>query len=264
MSKFIVTLSLTAIAAVALTGCQRQKRSEVVVGGHALAVSARLVCPDHQGRLDRVSQAQDGQSCAYSAPNGAEVTLSKAGLAGQSADAALQAREQELAALQPMPATLQQPGKSVVPNQTDGNVTESASSHESSDQTRIDLPGLHIRTDGDNASVRLPGVSINAQGDNAHISTGIGELKNATIDATEGAVRITSNMTDAGNVDQTWMVATDQPGPAGWRTVGYVARGPLTGPLVVATVRSRAEHQHAHSGDGEIEDIRRLVNLSVK
>ena len=38
----------------------------------------------------------------------------------------------------------------------------------------------------------------------------------------------------------------------------------LTGPLVVATVRSRAEHQHAHSGEGEIEDIRRLVNLSVK
>jgi hypothetical protein len=260
MSKVVLTLSLMAVAVASLTACQRQKRAEIVVGGHALVVSARLVCPEHQGRLDRIAQTPDGLSCRYSAPNGAEVVLSKTRLDGRPVDEVLQATERDLAALLPTPPSLQQPGKSVVSNQ----VASEAGDHDSSENTRIDLPGLHIQTEGDNASVRLPGVNINARGDNAHISTGIGELKNATIDATDGAVRITSNMTDAGNADQTWMIATDAAGAAGWRTVGYVARGPLTGPLVLATVRSRAEHQHAHSGNGDIEDIRRLVNLSVK
>ena len=77
-------------------------------------------------------------------------------------------------------------------------------------------------------------------------------------------MRITSNMTDAANLDQTWMVATDAPGPAGWRSVGYVARGPLSGPLVVATVRSRAEHHHAHGNDVEFDDVRHLVGLSLR
>jgi hypothetical protein len=260
MSKVVLTLSLVTVVAVSLTACQRQKRAEIVVGGHPLVVSARLVCPEHQGRLQRVAEAADGLSCRYSAPNGGEVLLSRTGLDGRSAVDLLQATERELAALLPTPPSLQQPGKSVVSNQ----VVSERPDNDTSDNTRIDLPGLHIQTEGDNASVRLPGVSINARGDNAHISTGIGELKNATIDATDGAVRITSNMTDAGNADQTWMIATDAAGPAGWRAVGYVARGPLTGPLVLATVRSRAEHQHAHSGNGDVEDIRRLVNLSLK
>lgn len=260
MSKVTHTLAVTVLAALSLTACHRQKRSEVVVGGHPLVVSARLVCPEHQGRLSRVSEAPDGRSCAYSGPDGEVVTLGKVALGGGTPRSVLQAQEHDLAALLPTPPALQRPDNSIASNQADaGGATE-----DGSEGTRIDLPGLHIHTDGDRASVRLPGVNIHANGDNAHISTGIGELKNATIDAQDGAVRITSNMTDAGNVDQTWMVATDQAGPAGWRFVGYAARGPVAGPLVVATFRSRAEHAHAHSGDGQMEDIRRLVSLSAR
>jgi len=260
MSKVLVTLALAAVAASTLTACQKQKRAEIVVGGHPLVVSAHLVCPEHQGRLARVSQAPDGLACVYSAPNGAEITLSRAPLGGRRVGELLQATERDLAVLLPTPPALEQAGQSVVSNQ----VGPDGAGQDGSDNTRIDLPGLHIQTQGDNASVRLPGVSINARGDKAHISTGFGELKNATIDATDGAVRITSNMTDAGNVDQTWMIATDAAGPAGWRTVGYVARGPLAGPVVLATLRSRAEHQGAHSGNGDIDDIRRLATLSLK
>ena len=259
MSKVILTLSLAALTAVSLTACHRHRRSEVVIGGHQLVVSAQLACPDHQGRLNRVSQAADGQSCTYTGSDGEEVTLTRTMTDGRSAQDLLQAREHELAALVPTPPALSQSGISIASNQTAAD----GSDHET-DHTQIDLPGLHILTDGDRASVRLPGVNINAAGNNAHISTGFGELKNATIDATDGAVRITSNMTDAANLDQTWMMATDAPGPAGWRSVGYVARGPLSGPLVVATVRSRAEHHHAHGNDVEFDDVRHLVSLSVR
>ncbi len=258
MSKVILFLSVTVLAALSLTACQRHRRSEVVVGGHALAATARLVCPDHQGPLTRVALAPDGQACTYSGPDGEEVSLVKVGLAGTTSQSVLQAREHELAALLPAPPALQRSDNSIASDQAGGG----GSRRDDAEGTRIDLPGLHIHTDGDRASVRLPGVNINANGDNAHISTGMGELKNATIDAQDGAVRITSNMTDAENLDQTWLVATDKTGPAGWRFVGYAARGPLSGPLVVATFRSRAEH--AHSGDRQMEDIRHLVSLSLK
>ena len=266
MSKLTLTVVLVAATAVGLGGCQRQKRADVVIGGHRLEVGERLVCPEHQGRLDRVSQSSDGQACGYSGPDGSEITLSRLPVSGRSPSDALKDVQRDLASLVPTPPTLGQMGKSPDGGETakDTVHVEGTDGHDSPDHARIDLPGLHIHTDGDNASVKLPGVTINAQGDNAHISTGIGELKNATIDAADGAVRITSDMTDAGNVDETWVVATDAPGAAGWRSVGYVARGPVSGPLVVARMRSRTEHHHDHAGGWELDDVRRLVGLSLK
>jgi hypothetical protein len=262
MSRPGLIVTSIVLAAVGLAACQRQKRSEVVVGGHRLAVAERLSCPDRQGRLERVSQAADGQSCVYSGPGEAHVTLFRVSLAGRSAANVLQDTRAELSGLLPAPPALTQPDESIASDAiSSGQHGMSGSGRE---QTRIDLPGLHIHTDGDRASVVLPGVNINAQGENAHISTGLGELKNATIDAVDGAVRITSDMTDAGNVDQSWMIATDKTGAAGWRSVGYVARGPLAGPLVVARLQSRSEHQHDHGSGAEIEDIRRLVGQSLK
>jgi hypothetical protein len=258
-----LVLTCILVSAVGLAACQRQKRSEVVVGGHRLAVAERLSCPERQGRLERVSQASDGQSCVYSGPGETHVTVFRVALAGRSAANVLQDTRLELGGLVPTPPSLTHPGESIGSEESTAG-QHGASGTDGHEQTRIDLPGLHIHTDGDKASVILPGVNINAEGEKAHISTGIGELKNATIDAVDGAVRITSDMTDAGNVDQSWMVATDKPGAAGWRSVGYVARGPLAGPLVVARMQSRSERHHDHGSGLEIEDIRRLVGQSLK
>ena len=207
MSKVILTLSLAALTAVSLTACHRHRRSEVVIGGHQLVVSAQLACPDHQGRLNRVSQAADGQSCTYTGSDGEEVTLTRTMTDGRSAQDLLQAREHELAALVPTPPALSQSGISIASNQTAAD----GSDHET-DHTQIDLPGLHILTDGDRASVRLPGVNINAAGNNAHISTGFGELKNATIDATDGAVRASRRASS-----RSWVIVSRMPPSAAWR-----------------------------------------------
>jgi hypothetical protein len=45
---------------------------------------------------------------------------------------------------------------------------------------------------------------------------------------------------------------------SGWRVVGYEARGPVGGPLVVATVRSRDSNR-----ERAFEDARALVALNA-
>ena len=55
-----------------------------------------------------------------------------------------------------------------------------------------------------------------------------------------------------------WILTDNRSSESGWRVVGYEARGPVGGPLVVATVRSR-------DGDREraLEDARALVTLNA-
>jgi len=72
-------------------------------------------------------------------------------------------------------------------------------------------------------------------------------------------------MTDAANVDMTWYVVAKAAGPKGDHMVGYYARGPKSGPLVVAQMHSKSEHQkgspsNLFGGD----DVHRLVGLSLK
>ena len=50
----------------------------------------------------------------------------------------------------------------------------------------------------------------------------------------------------------------DFPAPGGLRMVGYQARGPQTGPLVVATVRSKDRES-----DGLMDDAEALVELNA-
>ena len=55
----------------------------------ALAVPARLQCPEEEGALRRVSAAPDGSSCDYQGREGSDVTLRLMPLAGAAPDAAL-------------------------------------------------------------------------------------------------------------------------------------------------------------------------------
>lgn len=260
MKASFFVIGLIGITALSLAGCQRHKRSDVVVGGHVLAVSDRLVCPDRQGAFQRTAEATDGQSCAYTGPDDERLELKRLALTGLSAADRLSSLRAELSTIVPLPERAAAPSGE--------RMTVEAKSSEGGDHddhANIDLPGLHVKTDGDKAMVNLPGIHINAEGDVAHISTNIGALKNAKIDANDDGAKIEADMTDSANVDMTWYVVAKAAGPKGDHMVGYYARGPKTGPLVVAQMRSKSEHQNGSPSNllgGD--DVHKLVSLSLK
>jgi hypothetical protein len=255
MKAQVFVLGMIGVTALILTGCQRQKRADVVVGGHVLTVSARLVCPERQGAFRRTAEAADGQTCDYVGPQDEGVQLKRLSLNGASAADRLGGLRGELSALVPLPA----------PSGGDRIAISKSSDGGDEDRADINLPGLSVKADGDKATVNLPGIHINAEGDAAHISTKIGALKNAKIDANEDGAQVAADMTDAANVDMTWFVVGKAAGPNGDHMAGYYARGPKTGPLVVALIRSKTRHQQGApfnllGGD----DVHKLVGLSLK
>ena len=260
MKAKVLVIGMIGVTALAVAGCQRQKRADVVVGGHALVVSERLTCPESSGAFHRTAQAADGQSCDYVGPDGEQLQLKRLALNGTSAEDRLASLRNELAAVVPMPAR---------PAPSGDNTTGASKSWEDKDKDNdhadINLPGLHVKADGDKATVNLPGIHINAEGDVAHISTKIGVLKNAKIDANDDGAQIQADMTDAANVDMTWFIVGKAAGPNGDHMVGYYARGPKSGPLVVAQMRSKSEHQKGSPSNllgGD--DVHKLVGLSLK
>ena len=71
-----------------------------------------------------------------------------------------------------------------------------------------------------------------------------------TVNATDGGARIDVQENGSG-VRSMFMLASDQPGPNGWKSVGYEARGPQSGPLVVATILSKSDHNNDLRDAGE-------------
>jgi hypothetical protein len=128
------------------------------------------------------------------------------------------------------------------------------------DHTKIDLPGVHISTNGDKADVSLPGISIHANGDNAEVHAGWWG-HSATIVGNDGGATIRLGRADSSGVDCMMFVKTNRPGPTGYRSTGYIAKGPPGGPLVIATFKAKSEHQNDHdpAGDG----VKALVQINV-
>jgi hypothetical protein len=128
------------------------------------------------------------------------------------------------------------------------------------DRASVHMPGLHVEADGDNADVRIGGITIHANdGDasvNGHLTTG-DKSDQVSIQAHDDAAEIRTRAPGEA-VRQTYLLTDNRPAPQGWRTVGYEARGPRTGPIVVATIRSRERN-----ADDVFDDAKRLVTLNV-
>ncbi len=238
------------VSAALLEGCHRATPSDSAVSVHPgssgdMHVVTTLACPNAVGALRRISQAPDGRSCAYrGVRDGEDIALSLLPLGGLS----------PAIALQPIEASLKMDAASQPASSADVGASESTSN---SDHTQIDLPGLHINAGGSHAQLRIAGMTINADGGNAHIQTGGGS--HAVIDAHPGGAEIRAGHTNARGADYTLVLASATPGPHGDKAVGYIARGPVVGPLVVATFRSKAGRY-----DGEDTDLKRLVDLNVR
>ena len=204
-----------------------------------LRAVARLDCPETEGDLTRASAAPDGLSCLYRTAEGSEVELRLAALAGGTPEALLDPLEAELKGLVPPP-----PAAPVPPPPPGG------------EKAVIGVLGFSIEADDQKARIRGPGVDIRAEDDRAQVRATEGDGSTVTVNAAEEGAEIRSRRNDDKGVRQSYMVARDETPASGWHAVGYEARGPKGGPLVIAVVRQRED------GDA-FEDAKDLVRRNA-
>lgn len=238
----------------------------------ALKVVETLQCPQTMGSLTRKGTAIEGGAvCTYAGPRGAEVSLHLVELDGAEPAEALKAFEDRLSAAMPQ-AVAQLKAASA---EGAAAVDAAAAAHPpSGDRASVRAPGVDIQAEGDDATVRLPGLHIESKGDDAsvriggfHIDASEGEGSvniegsdggdNVSIQANQDAAEIRTSA-GGGATRANWILTDNRPSEAGWRLVGYEARGPAGGPIVVATVRARDRDR------GRVfEDAKDLVTLNV-
>lgn len=234
----------------------------------ALKVVETLQCPQTLGSLTRKGSASAGGTvCTYSGPRGAEVSLHLVKLDGATAADALKAFEDRLSTA--LPQAVAQLRASA-----EAEAAATAETPVSGDRASVSAPGVDIQAEGDDATVRLPGLHIESKGDQAsvriggfHIDASDGEGTvniegseggdNVSVQAHQDAAEIRTSA-GGGATRASWILTDNRPSEAGWRLVGYEARGPAGGPLVVATVRSRDRDRGS-----VFEDAKDLVALNV-
>ena len=247
-------------------------RTEHPDSSGVLKVVETLQCPQTVGSLTRKGAASaEGTICTYSGPRGAEVSLHLVTLDGAAPAEALKGFEGRLS--QSLPEAVAQLKASFRSEPSTSEATASATAT-AGETASVRGPGVDIQTKEDDASVRLPGLRIETRGDQSSVRIG-GFHINAN--DTEGTVDIRGThggdevsvqahqdsaeiRTRAGGdaTRASWILTDNRPSAEGWRLVGYEARGPARGPIVVATVRSRDRDRGS-----VFEDAKDLVTLNV-
>lgn len=236
-----IALLAAGCAVLALAACDhpdaaRQRKTQ------ALKVVSKLDCPETQGQLKRLSVAADGLSCDYSA-GGVEVTLKLVRLVDGGAVGALKPIEDELRTLLPA---------------VEPKAAAAADTSAGKDDVDIRLPGVTIKAGNAGADVNVggpDGAQINANDDGAEIRV----QRNVEIDGktVESESRRRKHGDDG--VYSRFILASDK-ATDGWAVVGYEARGPKGGPLVVATLKAKRGHG---SDDDSFSDAGALVRHNV-
>jgi hypothetical protein len=242
----ILALALIGVSAVALTACERP----FPMAGHhrTLQPISQLNCPDSLGQFNRTGVSPDGKSCNYMGSDGAEVQLKLVSFSGDP-DTALDPVEAQMKTLLPPPPPAPPPSSS----------EPAAAPGTGHDNVNIDLPGISIHADDKNANVHVAGVHIDADGQNNSVQIhGGGQGPSGrggqfTVNADDNGAVIRSRAFGP-NVEQSLILASKEPGPQGWRTVGYEAVGPKSGPLVVADFQSREDNH-----DVMFDDVKALA-----
>lgn len=244
------TAVLFAAAAVGLSACAPPY---VHRADQRLKPISRLDCPDSQGDLTRASQSSDGTSCGYTSTGGASVQLKLTPVSGNPEAVVLPLEAQLKTELPPPPPPPTAPPASSTP----------ADDH---DKVDINLPGVSIHADNQGARIRAPGVHIDADDQHAQVHVagqapnqvfGPPERGQVTVDANDNGAVIHA-LSFGPNFQEDLILVSKAPGPQGWRTVGYEALGPRSGPLVLATVRSKSDEH-----DELFNEVRALVRRAA-
>ncbi|MEG0818871.1 MAG: methyltransferase type 11, partial [Brevundimonas sp.] len=110
--------------------------------------------------------------------------------------------------------------------------------------------------DGDRANIKIGGITIRADDKNGRVNLA-SDKETVSIDAGDGAARIRTS-TPGEAVRASFLMTADQSSTTGWRVVGYEARGPAGGPIIVATVRGKDRNENR-----VFEAAKALVTLNV-
>ncbi|WP_428152426.1 methyltransferase type 11 [Brevundimonas sp.] len=259
-------------------------------GKGVLKVIDTLQCPETLGVLTRKGTAHaGGATCLYSGPRGAEVSLQLIALSDQTVDAVLQRFENTLSADMPHTmaelrsasaeadraqasadaARVQADAAAVA---ADAAAADANAAADAADSAHVRGPGMAIDADGDRARVRLPGMSVDADGDKASVRIGGFSInaddssESVDISSSDDSVSIQAH-DDAAEIRtsapgeatrRTYMLTDRTPADQGWRLVGFEARGPVGGPIVIATVRAKDR-----DSDGVFDSAKDLVTLNV-
>jgi hypothetical protein len=204
--------------------------------GHALKTIDALDCPDSEGDLTRKSESADSKTCVYADGSDALVTLQLVSLNGGDAKNALAPIEDDLKAELP-------PKSGETSDNNDGG----------NGRVDIDLPGIHIHAsgkDGDKSDDKGEAkIDIGGAG---HGSADGGP--GVSIDAHDKDARISINESGSG-VRLSYIQASDSPGPHGFKSVSYDARGPSAGPLAVVSIKSKSD---------DVDDLRDAARALLK
>ena len=254
------TTLLIAASALTLAGCQAR----------APAV-AKLDCPTTEGDLTRISVSNDGKTCAYRSKDGAEVSLELIPVSGD-AQATLARIETELRSTPgPMSADAEAAQADVSAKIADASRAQASvtaiaaevarvqaeaeadagiqvggggNGDGDTDSGRIDMPGIHISGDSENANVKIGPLTVEANGDDTTVNIYRDvRMRGEALSREKRGLRAT-------------FIYTGKDLPAGYRYIGYEAGGPKAGPLTIAKVRSKVDTE---SGDNINQDVRELV-----
>jgi len=205
---------------------------------------ATLDCPATEGALTRLSQAPDGRSCDYEGWGGETVRLRLVALDGRSPADVMAPTKAELHALVPVAV----------------HGVRAVDKDEPGEHADVDLPFFHVHSVGDRADVKIFGVKIHSDGDNAEVHARHGGTRTVVHASRDGAEVIAEDVGRT-NASLVYVLASDHT-RSGYRAVGYVAKGPAAGPLVVgefrATRRSHADTRPEHT------DLDRLIDRNLK
>lgn len=240
-----IALLAAGCAVLALAACDHPD-AERQRSVRALKVISKLDCPAEEGVLKLVSTAPDGLSCIYKGANDAEVTLRLVTLEGGDAGKALGPIEAELRALMPGATPAAKPAQAEADARGGGK-----------DEVDIHLPGVTIKAGDAGANINVGDATIDANDDGAEIRVS----RNVEIDGKRVEREVHRGRHRDEGVYSRFILASDR-ASGGYAVVGYEARGPIGGPLVVATLKGKK-----HDGDGDggdtFRDVQDLIRHNV-
>jgi len=235
-------LRLAALSAVAVAAATLA-HAEVRPDGPALRAPAKLDCPAASADLTRTAQSPDGQWCDYAGQHGETVRLRLTPLNGQTPTEALAPLRVQLHGLVPVYRTA------------------TPVNYSAGDTADVNVPFVHVHKDGDRSEVRLFGIFHIVDHDHdSDVDKDRGHEHTAVRAGLRGA-EVVADKVGRNNASLVYVLAGNHRYSSGYRAAGYVAKGPVTGPLVVAEFRSPV-NSHRDNDTGHL-DLDRLIDRQL-